>query len=98
MQYLANYKEETFDKVRTTIFVDYEAWFYGCKNQYQTEPDVIDWFNHVKDKGLIDDVSFFADFSHEAIKEHIVNLGIFPTALLTVQKVKKRKIILILLC
>jgi len=91
MQYLANYKEETFDKVRTTIFVDYEAWFYGCKNQYQTEPDVIDWFNHVKDKGLIDDVSFFADFSHEAIKEHIVKLRNISNSIIDCSKGEKTK-------
>jgi hypothetical protein len=91
MQYLVNYKEETFERVRTTVFVDYESWFYGCKNQYQTEPDVGDWFNHVRDKGQIDDVMFFADFSHEAIKDHIVKLRNISNSIIDCSKGEKTK-------
>ena len=91
MQYLVNSKEETFEKVRTIVFVDYETWFYGCKNQYHTEPDVTDWFNHVKDKGLIDDVLFFADFSHDAIKDHIVKLRNISNSIIDCSKGEKEK-------
>ena len=91
MQYLTNYKDETFEKVRTTVFVDYEAWFYGCRNQYKTEPDVLDWFNHVKDKGQIDDVLFFADFAHEAIKDHIVKLRNISNSIIDCSKGEKTK-------
>ena len=91
MKYLVTAKEETFEKVRTAVFVDYEAWFYGCKNQYQTEPDVVDWFNHVKDKGLIDDVFFFADFSHDAIKDHIVKLRNISNSIIDCSKGDKSK-------
>jgi len=91
MQYLTNYKDETFDKIRTTVFVDYEAWFYGCKNQYKTEPDVIDWFNHVKDKGQIDDVLFFADFSHDTIKDHILKLRNISNSIIDCSKGEKAK-------
>ena len=91
MQYVTSYKNETFEKVRTTVFVDYEAWFYGCKNQYQTEPDVLDWFNHVKDKGQIDDVLFFADFSHDAIKDHILKLRNISNSIIDCSKGEKSK-------
>ena len=91
MQYLVNNKDETFEKVRTTVFVDYEAWFYGCHNQYQTDPDVASWFNHVKDKGQIDDVLFFADFSHESIKEHIVKLRNISNSIIDCSKGDKTK-------
>jgi len=91
MQYLTNCKDETFDKVRTTVFVDYEAWFYGCRNQYKTEPDVSDWFNHVKDKGQIDDVLFFADFAHDAIKDHIVKLRNISNSIIDCSKGEKTK-------
>jgi len=91
MQYLITAKEETFEKIRTAVFVDYEAWFYGCKNQYQTEPDVVDWFNHVKDKGQIDDVFFFADFSHDAIKDHIVKLRNISNSIIDCSKGDKAK-------
>jgi hypothetical protein len=71
MKYSANEKGKTFDKaVRTTVFVDYESWVYGCRNQHQTDPEVADWFDHVKQRGQIDDVFFFADFSQESIKDH----------------------------
>jgi len=91
MQYLVTAKEETFEKVRTAVFVDYEAWFYGCKNQYQAEPDVVGWFNHIKDKGQIDDVFFFADFSHDAIKDHIVKLRNISNSIIDCSKGDKTK-------
>jgi len=91
MQYLVNHKEETFDRVRTTVFVDYETWFYGCRNQYHTDPDVADWFNHVKDKGQIDDVLFFADFSHENIKDHITKLRNISNSIIDCSKGEKTK-------
>ena len=91
MQYIESYKEETFEKIRTTVFVDYEAWFYGCKNQFQTEPDVMDWFNHVKDKGQVDEVHFFADFSHDIIKDHIVKLRNISNNIIDCSKGEKAK-------
>ncbi|MCL2572698.1 MAG: NYN domain-containing protein [Defluviitaleaceae bacterium] len=91
MQYIVTSKEESFEKVRTAVFVDYEAWFYGCKNQYQTEPDVVDWFNNLKDKGQIDDVFFFADFSHDAIKDHIMKLRNISNSIIDCSKGDKSK-------
>ena len=92
MQYITNYKDETFEnKLRTIVFVDYEAWFYGCRNQYQAEPDVADWFNHVKDKGQVDDVLFFADFSHDAIKDHILKLRNISNSIIDCSKGEKAK-------
>ena len=92
MPYMVNQKnEESFEKVRTTVFVDYETWFYGCRNQYQTEPDIVEWFNHVKDKGQIDDVLFFADFSHESIKDHIVKLRNISNSIIDCSKGDKSK-------
>jgi len=91
MQYIVTAKEEKFEKVRTAVFVDYEAWFYGCKNQYQAEPDVVGWFNHIRDKGQIDDVFFFADFSHDAIKDHIVKLRNISNSIIDCSKGDKAK-------
>ncbi|MCL2224521.1 MAG: NYN domain-containing protein [Defluviitaleaceae bacterium] len=91
MQYLENYKDETFDKIRTTVFVDYEAWSYGCRNQYQTIPDVADWFNHVKNKGQIDDVLFFADFSHDTIRDHVIRLRNISNSIIDCSKSDKTK-------
>jgi len=95
MQYIITAKEENFgekfERVRTAVFVDYEAWFYGCRNQYQAEPDVVGWFNHLKDKGQIDDVFFFADFSHEAIKDHIVKLRNISNSIIDCSKGDKAK-------
>ena len=90
-QYIINAKDETFDNARSTVFVDYESWFYGCKNQYHAEPDVVDWFNHVKDKGQIDDVLFFADFSHENIKDHILKLRNISNSIIDCSKGEKEK-------
>jgi len=91
MQYITNYKGEVFDKVPTSVFVDYEAWFYGCKNQYQVGPDIMDWFNHVRDKGELRDVIFFADFSQEAIKDHPIKLRSISTSIIDCSKGDKTK-------
>jgi len=91
MQYLTNYKGETFNKVPTSVFVDYEAWFYGCKNQYQVGPDIMDWFNHVRDKGELRDVIFFADFSQDAIKDHPIKLRSISTSIIDCSKGDKTK-------
>jgi len=91
MQYITNYKDETFDKVPTSVFVDYEAWFYGCKNQYRVAPDIMGWFNHVRDKGELRDVIFFADFSQEAIKDHPIKLRSISTSIIDCSKGDKTK-------
>ena len=93
MQYITNYKgeSETFNKVPTSVFVDYEAWFYGCKNQYQVEPDLMGWFNNVRDKGEIRDVIFFADFSQESIKDHTIKLRSISTSIIDCSKGEKTK-------
>jgi len=91
MQYLSNFRDETFDKVPTSVFVDYEAWFYGCKNQYQVGPDIMGWFNHIKDKGELRDVIFFADFSQESIKDHPIKLRSISTSIIDCSKGDKTK-------
>jgi len=91
MQYLSNYKDETFDKVPTSVFVDYEAWFYGCKNQFQVGPDIMGWFNHVRDKGELRDVIFFADFSQDSIKDHPIKLRSISTSIIDCSKGDKTK-------
>ena len=91
MQYLTSYKGETFDKVPTSVFVDYEAWFYGCKNQYKVGPDIMGWFNHVRDKGELRDVIFFADFSQESIKDHPIKLRSISTSIIDCSKGDKTK-------
>jgi len=91
MQYIENFKDETFEKVPTSVFVDYEAWFYGCKNQYQIGPDIMGWFNHVRDKGELRDVIFFADFSQEYIKDHPIKLRSISTSIIDCSKGDKTK-------
>lgn len=91
MQFLENFKGETFEKVPTSVFVDYEAWFYGCKNQYHVGPDIMGWFNNVKDKGELRDVIFFADFSQEAIKDHPTKLRSISTSIIDCSKGDKTK-------
>jgi len=91
MQYIENFKGETLEKVPTSVFVDYEAWFYGCKNQYHVGPDIMGWFNHVRDKGELRDVIFFADFSQEAIKDHPTKLRSISASIVDCSKGDKTK-------
>jgi hypothetical protein len=92
MQYLLNAKEETFsEKMRTVVFVDYETWVFGCSNQYFTDPDVSSWFANLRDKGSIDDVLFFADFTHENLKDHTLKLRNISNSIIDCSKGDKKK-------
>lgn len=69
-----NYKENTkgieFRKERTLVFVDYEGWYYGLRNQYNNErPNFQEWFSEVRKKGSIEDVFIFGDFSQDGMRD-----------------------------
>lgn len=51
----------------TIVFVDYESWFWGLYNQYGERPDVEDFMQKVKQRGVLDDLYFFGDFNKDEI-------------------------------
>lgn len=74
MEFILTPENERFSQRKTMVFVDFEAWLYGCINQFHTEPDIVTWFEHVKTTGDIQEVLFFADTSAEPMQKNIMKL------------------------
>ncbi len=54
---------------RAIAFVDYEHWFISMEKIYHKKPDIQAWFNELKNKCIITEVTFFGDFSKFREKE-----------------------------
>lgn len=54
---------------RAIAFVDYEHWFISMEKIYHKKPDIQAWFNELKTKCTITEVTFFGDFSKFREKE-----------------------------
>ena len=91
MEYILNAKSEILSRVPTVVFVDYETWLYGCVNQYHTEPDVLGWFNDLRDKGQITDVLFFADFTKDTTRHSALKLRSISNNIIDCSKGEKEK-------
>lgn len=53
----------------TSIFIDYESWFYTLKISYQEKPELDLFFDDIKRFGTIKDIYFFGDFTGELKSE-----------------------------
>jgi len=60
--------------LRTAIFIDYEAWYWGLQNTYMTTPDPAGFLNHVKQNGKIQSISVFGPFSEPHMKNDVTKL------------------------
>lgn len=54
---------------RAIAFVDYEHWFISMEKIYHKKPDIQAWFNELKNRCVITEVTFFGDFSKFREKE-----------------------------
>ncbi len=91
MEFLLNQKDVEFCDAPTIAFVDYEAWMYGCRNQFAEEPDIYEWFTDLRGKGRVEDVLFFADLSEESIKHHVHRIRTVSNSIIDCSKGKKEK-------
>ncbi len=58
----------------TIIFVDYESWLFGMRNQYGVYPDVEGWFAQMQMRGSIRDIFFFGDFNNSEMENEVSKL------------------------
>jgi hypothetical protein len=80
------------DALRTIVFVDYESWFYGLHNQFNTETDVSGWFKSIKTKGLIDDIYIFGDFeNNKMIAQDRLKLRTLTSNIIDCANIESRK-------
>lgn len=50
-------------KPKAAVFVDYEHWYYGYRNNFQMKPNIEEWLEELKDEYEIDCLYIFGDFS-----------------------------------
>lgn len=62
-------KKQNNSLPRAIAFVDYEHWFISTEKLYHKKPDIQAWFNDLKTKCTITEVTFFGDFSKFREKE-----------------------------
>lgn len=54
-------------KRKAIAFVDYEYWFYSCKEQFSITPNIQKWKREIEEKYDLKDIIIFGDFSYENI-------------------------------
>ena len=52
---------------KAIAFVDYEYWFYSCKERFNLYPNLQRWKDEISKRFDLKDVIIFGDFSHENI-------------------------------
>ncbi len=54
-------------KKKAIAFVDYEYWFYSCKEKFSIAPNISKWKKEIEKRYDVKDIMIFGDFSHENI-------------------------------
>ena len=54
-------------KKKAIAFVDYEYWFYSCKEMFNLYPNLQRWKDEIAKRFELKDIMVFGDFSHENI-------------------------------
>lgn len=91
MQFVLNAKNTEFSDLSTLIFVDYESWFFGAKNEYKAETDIFDWFEDVQKKGHIEDILFFGDFNTDVMKNEVQKIRSISSNIIDCRKSANEK-------
>jgi len=60
----------------TSIFIDYESWFYSLKLHYHERPDLTNFFDDINNFGTIKHIFFFGNFTEE-MKGELVKIRKF---------------------
>ena len=61
--------EPVLDYKKAIVFVDYEHWYYSCRNLFHIAPDPISWRKNLDEKYNIERMYIFGDFSNKGIKK-----------------------------
>jgi uncharacterized LabA/DUF88 family protein len=61
-------------KPKAAVFVDYEHWYYGYRNNFQMKPNIEEWLEELKDEYDVDQLNIFGDFSRYHIGNDLERL------------------------
>ena len=58
-------------KRKAMVFVDYEHWYYGYRNQFHMKPNIDEWVEELKAEYDVVKLYVFGDFSEKGIDEDL---------------------------
>ena len=79
-------KRPVSDPHRAIAFVDYEHWFYSCKNQFHITPDLTGWRQALEAEFAIEDILVFGDFSNRSIAETLNDVRAITNHVISTQQ------------
>lgn len=74
------------DDKKANVFVDYEHWYYSCRNLFHIDPDPISWRKELDAKYSIEKIFVFADFSNKGINEGLDKLHAISNTVISTQQ------------
>ncbi len=64
------------------VFVDFEHWFIAMNNMYHTKPDYKGWLKDLNKRVNVEEIVFFADFSHQNLSQEIPRIREFTNRII----------------
>lgn len=62
------------EKPEAVVFVDYEHWYYSYQQMFRMKPDIVYWYNTLKEQYTVASIYFFGDFSREGISQEVCRI------------------------
>ena len=78
--------EPVLDYKKASVFVDYEHWYYSCRNLFHIAPDPISWRKNLDEKYNIERMYIFGDFSNKGINEGLDKLHAISNTVISTQQ------------
>ncbi len=69
-------------KPTAAVFVDFEHWFIAMNNMYHTKPDYKAWLKDLNKRVNVEEIVFFADFSHANLSQEIPRIREFTNRII----------------
>lgn len=75
-------------QIKTVAFVDYEHWYVALREHHQRKPNLQAWFDDLKTRGKLLEVTFFGDFSDAGgMRDEINNIRRFTNRIIETKNI-----------
>ena len=78
------------EKPVAAVFVDFEHWFIAMNNMYHAKPDYKAWLADLNQRVSVEEIVFFADFSHENLSQEIPRIREFTNRIIETKNADPR--------
>lgn len=82
--------EPNGDKPTAAVFVDFEHWFIAMNNMYHVKPDYKAWLADLNKRVNVEEIVFFADFSHANLSQEIPRIREFTNRIIETKNADPR--------